>query len=275
MRATKGCQACRTRHTKCIKKKDQSVCTRCQENNQECIFDSKWRFKHVAHVDTASQGVKSRTKLVYNADQPWVSGRRIAKFVLESGDAMDTDVLEAFDSQDDNEHAEGQRDPDQLDMDVRNSSGDNGAPSSVRGSTMNGFVDPPTVMQQIEESSANQASTALESKSGDRPARNTQASICSPSLLFGIEDSNTELVNETLRELDLGLGSSCSFGDLNVGVSPAGALASPRCFTACLSHREVLLMQHFIHKLSPWVSSTLLTPYNPKAKGMSSWTSAT
>ncbi|KAH0343701.1 hypothetical protein KCU83_g8695, partial [Aureobasidium melanogenum] len=251
MRASKGCQACRTRHTKCTKKKDQSVCTRCQENNQECIFDSKWRFKHVAHVDTASQGIRSRTRLAYDADQPWVSSRKIAKFVLENGDAMDIDVLEAFDCQDNDENAD-ERALIEPDMDVYETQIDNFTTSAAQDPSMNGLVNPPTNLQRTEDSFANQASTVLKPDSGDRPSTDLQDSDCPPPLLFEYGDPDTDPVNDSLENLELG-PERCSFEDLNSGISPTRALENPVCFTACLSHREVLLMQHFIHKLSPWL----------------------
>lgn len=272
MRATRGCQACRTRHTKCIKRKDQSICTRCQEDNQECIFDSKWRFKHVAHVDTASQGVRSRTKLVYDANQPWVSGRKIAKFVLESGDAMDIDVLEAFESQNHDGNADEQGALGECDMSILATQVDNGANFSARDSAVDHFVTDPISMQHSEDIFADRASTTLDFESGDRSPKSQV--VCPQPLLFEQVDPSTDAVNDSLENLHPGLNSSCSLENLNSGVSPTGTLAGSRGFTACLSQHEVLLMQYFIQKLSPWVSSALWTPHNHEAKEMSNWMSA-
>lgn len=253
MRAIKGCQACRTRHTKCTKQKDQSICTRCQENNQECIFDSKWRFKHVTHVDTASQGVRSRTKLLYDADQPWVSGRKIAKFVLESGDAMDIDVLEALESQNHDENADERGALGGCDKNISTAQVDNDTNFFARDSAVDHFVTNSISMQHSEDIFADQTSITLDIGSGDRPP-GSQA-VCPKPLLFEQGGPSTDVVNDCPENFDLGLDGSCSLENLNSGVSPTGPLASSQGFTACLSHREVLLMQHFIQKLSPWVSS--------------------
>lgn len=95
MPAVKGCQSCRRRHDKCVVRADQSVCDGCIHGDRQCIFDNKYRFKAVYHVDTISQGCKTRTNLVYDTDQPWVPTRRPLDIVLENG--VDTLSLDTTD----------------------------------------------------------------------------------------------------------------------------------------------------------------------------------
>ncbi|KAF2721433.1 hypothetical protein K431DRAFT_268484 [Polychaeton citri CBS 116435] len=87
MRIGKGCQSCRIRHLKCVINEGQSRCGRCAEADRECNFDGKFRFKQVSHVDTTSQGIRSRTRLTHNEDQDWVTTEQPVSFVLEDGRA--------------------------------------------------------------------------------------------------------------------------------------------------------------------------------------------
>ena len=73
------------------------MCTRCEESGEKCIFESRFRFKRVLHVDTSSQGVRTRTHLTYKHDQRWLPTREAVRFILDDGAGAEygtTDFIE-------------------------------------------------------------------------------------------------------------------------------------------------------------------------------------
>lgn len=94
MRARTGCQACRDRHIKCVRRPDSAKCEKCFETNRECFNNSVHRFKPVKSVSLKNKdGQKSHKTLTHDATQVWVDVPSRVDFVGDGG-YVDDDVDE-------------------------------------------------------------------------------------------------------------------------------------------------------------------------------------
>lgn len=88
MRARTGCQACRDRHIKCVRRAEGDKCEKCFESNRECFNTALHRFKPVKSVlHKDRNGQTSRKTLTHDAMQVWVDVPTSVDFV--SADAQD------------------------------------------------------------------------------------------------------------------------------------------------------------------------------------------
>jgi plastocyanin len=260
-RSSRGCRSCRARHTKCTREDSQSGCIRCQETKQECIFDPAWPFKPVKYVDTASQGVRTRTELVYDPDQPWVSSRNIVKFVPEDGSGHEVDAtaiaqvqsftisspLEQHTFVDSLSSAQQTPvEPEDTSLPVLTGPGPDQAVQSL--SEIVPTEEPSTYQTVINGQDVIQNWNTTES----HPVLSQ-----SPSNFLHFP-SNAGSVNASAGLPILSTGNSRILGTDSLANSPAVGFATSSGLTATtLSHREVRLVQHFVHRLSPWVSNEI------------------
>lgn len=252
MRPGTGCQSCRSRHLKCVVAPNSAICTRCFEAGRTCEFLPRYRFRQVSHVDTASQGLRSRTELQYQSDQPWVETANPVSFVLEDGSGTEYSA-EGFEGM---EVDEGQRVGEDRDAGGILRADDkatlNGAENAMEADdidrfqrTMSGLPEPsgwaPTEVPDIRHHSPGLRSYM------------TPASV--PELtrryVFGV---TTGSVGTPFTPLGQGGGSNAA--------SPATSLPTPGSLPSRLklSRREAFLMHHFINKIAPWVGTALPTP---------------
>ena len=245
MRPGTGCQSCRARHLKCVVPENSTTCSRCSEANRTCEFLPRYRFRQVSHVDTASQGLRSRTELQYQRDQPWVETANPVSFVLEDGSGTEYSA-EGFEGMDVDEERQGGEGVD--------AGGDALADDEA---TLNGGE---IAMEQAEmERFQSHASGLPETSGWDSPAlpsahhhspvpRSYMTPASVPELtrryVFGVTGS----VGTPFTPLGQGAGSNAA--------SPATSLPTPGSMPARLklSRREAFLMHHFINKIAPWVS---------------------
>lgn len=252
MRPGKGCRSCRERHVRCVVVDGQSTCTRCAESNRNCVFEPRFRFRRVSHVETASQGVRSRTTLDYEQAQEWVptqqtrkrderdlarpleSDNALVNFVLEDGSGLeyDADKLDC---------SRPAPDIETLDRDIIDPGGNPLQPDTPSYPTpdLNAFR---TAHHQED---VNQSSVPQQYLQGT----GFHAGLQSPA-------SITEL---TRRHEDPGNGTFLSSNSpVAASYSPAAtsptSLPTPSALTIPrLSKREAFLLLHYIKKIAPWV----------------------
>lgn len=245
MRPGTGCQSCRARHLKCLVPDGASICTRCSEAGRQCEFLPRYRFRRVEHVDTASQGLRSRTELRYRDDQPWVETRGEVSFVMEDGNGVEIGMDEAGRIEDGKaeiggDRMDARRDDDAATMDGIEQSLDEdrlegSGTAGNDGPALNTFDVPPETNQP--HSSPTQ--------------RNYMTPASVPELtrryVFGVTGS----IETPYTPLGTGAASNAA--------SPATSLPTPGSMPTRLklSRREAFLMHHYINKIAPWVSNTL------------------
>lgn len=246
-----------------------AVCTRCKEADRPCVFDSKFRFREVRHVDTASQGVRSRTHLVYENDQLWVPTREAVGFVLEDGAGAEYGTAD-FIEQD--ERVEGDQEarrpsiagpsiPQRTDPALEHS-----APATRRDATHPEETNPAMEIEvsprPIYQSPATVTWRPCFDQHGDTGGQLHDTARPQTRASAVTEDHNSPAsLSELSRRHEGGRRLTWSTGEYgflvgdNIQASPAGnVVRTPgSTVTIDLSHREALLVQHFIQKLAPWV----------------------
>lgn len=260
MRANKGCQSCRIRHVKCVTKPGQSICNRCQESKRKCVFDPLWRFKQVSHVDTASQGIRSRTELRYSQDQPWVPLRKVVAFIPVDGKGSGDETTGILEERPIQVVSDSNR------PDDASTVGEN--PESQAPCAQDSFVEEvDSGISQFQSShNPGQLVRTIPSEQDNLYKQNGQGTWTdgfrvptgpSPSAVEYQPSPSFSVFsqyNGSNRYLDPPTGGSHNFGTASFSSSPASALTSPAGpFAPVLSHRETLLIQYFIQRLSPWV----------------------
>lgn len=259
MRASKGCKSCRTRHTKCVTKEGQSSCTRCQESKRKCIFDPIWRFRQVEHVDTASQGVRSRTDLVYDTAQPWVSTQEIVAFVSEDGIGNEGESIGAVETRHDPANDTIQYEERVIQGQLSsfhtpNIHNTNICPSPSVQSTYPGTNHISNQAHVADDPSPAQAHVSPINGRENWTVRNSQPPICPSPSTFIYQHSPAYSNVSATGYLAPSTRGSHLLGETEYGGSPVVNLASPSGSLALnLTYREVSLMQYFIQRLCPWV----------------------
>lgn len=233
-----------------------------------CVFDPQFRFKEVRHVDTASQGSRSRTHLVYEDDQRWVPTREAVGFILEDGAGAEYGTAD-FIEQDERPRASAEMPrytegasplrtrtpsiPATLSLEDNAEAvvveEDNLAPES-------GVSSRPPARSPADASWQQQSDRYSEVGScrSDAVRPRTRSSVAedytSPASL-----SELSRRHEGGRRLIWGTGEDGSLVGGSTHPSPDVVLSGDFATTAAanLSHREALLMQHFVQKLAPWV----------------------
>lgn len=85
MRARTGCQPCRLRHIKCVRKPEADKCDKCEESRRECFSTSIHRFKPVKTVHSDTVAEQSRPGGVsLDSLQVWVDVPSFIGFVHEN-----------------------------------------------------------------------------------------------------------------------------------------------------------------------------------------------
>lgn len=251
MRPGTGCQSCRARHLKCVLPAPlATTCTRCAETGRACEFRPRYRFRGVDHVDTASQGLRSRTELRYHSDQPWVATAGPVSFVLEdgiggeSGVAADRDDGDERGRQVDGGGEEAGPVDAMVDDEATLNAGENWTEQELMSLVASDGSDEPVAPPALDAS----LHPSYQYTSPPTASFMTPASV--PELtrryVFGVTGS----VATPYTPLDRETGS--------IAASPA-TLPAPGSVPAPLklSRREAFLMQHYIHKIAPWVSACL------------------
>jgi hypothetical protein len=204
------------------------------EADRKCKFLPKYRIQLVSHVDTASQGVRSRTYLLFDDDQEWVK-TNVAGFVLEDGSGAEYDAGDNVDEQrmtDVNGH--------NTHVDLPADFGDLSSPAMPRSAYGQSNVGP-TVINACE------TEWGLPGHTGElnyeAPSFSTPATIGELSRRY--EGGIFEYPTTPITPL---AGSSSN------ATSPAGSLPTPGAHQRPqLSRREAFLLHHFVHKIAPWV----------------------
>lgn len=244
---------------------------RCKEADRQCVFDSKFRFREVRHVDTASQGVRSRTHLVYEDDQLWVPTREAVGFVLEDGAGAEYGTADFIEQ--DERPGQSLAVPLELDSerlvpppraqsvpveplqhethDLRRIESNLPAPETA--------PSPAPATQSPAVISWNQHSDR-HSEAGSRfsdPTRpRTRASAAVDDYTSPASLSELSRRHESGRQLTWATGEHGFLAGDSIHASPVGKVRTPMSTaTLDLSHREALLIQHFIQKLAPWVGA--------------------
>jgi hypothetical protein len=95
MRARTGCQACRERHVKCVKRPEGDKCERCFEYNRDCFNTSFHRFKDVKAVQHKRRDGQTSSQSLKHADgQVWVNVPKTIGFVHMDGRDDDQDAAD-------------------------------------------------------------------------------------------------------------------------------------------------------------------------------------
>lgn len=260
-RTSRGCRSCRARHTRCTRKDGQSICIRCQETKRECIFDAAWCFKPVKHVDTASQGVRTRTELVLDPAQPWVSSRKIVKFVSENGSGHEVDATAIAEDQ---SHITSPSIEQHTFF--RSLSSAQQTPVEPEETSLPVLTDsaPDQAVQSPPEIVPTEGPFTYQTFIDGQDVYQTWNTTESQPVLsqspsnFSRLSPNTGSVNASAGRPILSTRNSRALGTDSLVSSRAVELASSSGLTAtALSHREVRLVQHFVHRLSPWVSNEI------------------
>ena len=244
MRPGKGCESCRERHLKCVITDRQSACTRCAEVGRDCNFSPRFKFRRVSHVDTASQGVRSRTTLEYEDNQTWVSTGKPIGFILEDGSGLEHDATDSYTS-----HIDELGDNGALNAsyeDQNSLSVDDVLPNAIRDG---GSLQQSNTIQQEERGwLANQTP-----RSDIRTARQ-EVDVSSPASIVDLTrryEDNPNLSQGFTSGAQLATGNSPA-------LSPATSLLTPGGLPSLnLSRREAFLVHHFVHKIAPWVGDNV------------------
>jgi hypothetical protein len=262
------------------------VCTRCEEGQRECIFESRFRFKRVQYVDTSSQGVRSRTHLNYEDDQPWVPTRKAVRFIREDGAGAEYGTVDFIER--------GERDsscdevvlpcrprlpeagsmhppialaPVVVPMDTQQADLD-GQSHATGGTATNSMFDTPVTspspsfeplqappeeeqqQQQQQQQQQSEAGTHL----SDIPINPSHISAIVEDYTPPASLADPSRRHESGHRLTWGTGEYGLLLGGDAQESPVEmAQISANITTIELSHREALLMQHFIQKLAPWM----------------------
>lgn len=242
---------------------------RCKEADRQCVFDSKFRFREVRHVDTASQGVRSRTHLVYEDDQLWVPTREAVGFVLEDGAGAEYGTADFIEQEDRPGHeAAGPLEqalessipaPRVPDVPAEQHQHEALEPARAEVNVPAPEADPspaPAILSPAVPSW--QRHSDRHSETGSRFSDTTRPRTRASG---GVEDytspaSLSELSrrHESGRRLTWGTGEYGFLVEDSIQDSPTGLVRAPESTaTIDLSHRESLLIHYFIQKLAPWV----------------------
>lgn len=242
---------------------------RCKEADRQCVFDSKFRFREVRHVDTASQGVRSRTHLVYEDDQLWVPTREAVGFVLEDGAGAEYGTADFIEQEDRPSHdlaAPPAQDAERLIpapisacVTAEQHQHEVPEPGRAEVNVPVPEADPspaPAILSPAVPSWHRHSDRHSEtgSRFSDTTRPRTRAS-------GGVEDytspaSLSELSrrHESGRRLTWETGEYGFLVEDSIQDSPTGLVRAPESTaTIDLSHRESLLIHYFIRKLAPWV----------------------
>lgn len=233
-----------------------------------CVFDSKFRFKEVRHVDTASQGSRSRTHLVYENDQRWVPTREAVGFILEDGAGAEYGTAD-FIKPDERPGAQFEMPWDAEAVSptsfrtptvpATQPQDDGSEPVVVQGA--DSLPEPellsrPPALSPLNASCQQQSDrhSEAESRRSDAVRPRTRSSAVedytSPASL-----SELSRRHEGGRQLMWGTGEDGFLVGESTHANPYVGDPSGSATMAAtnLSHREALLIQHFIQKLAPWV----------------------
>lgn len=255
-----------------------SVCARCKESERTCVFDSKFRFRNVQHVDTASQGVRSRTHLVYDDNQSWVPTKKALGFILEDGagaeygtaDFIERDERsdEAVEICDSHQPETGLLSPPNVQIvHVELQQADLGDQTNLESDTVlseNIIVPtsskdtPPKTAWQLHVSG--QQELEQQQTEADNHLGNT-AGYTTPKLAVSENYKSPASLSELSRRHESGHRLTWGTGEYGflLGDSSQDDTIMEVTQTAAnttaidLSHREALLVQHFIQKLAPWI----------------------
>lgn len=249
MRPGTGCSSCRLRHLKCVVPDGHSTCTRCLESGRRCEFLPRYRFRRVDHVDTASQGLRSRTELQYENDQQWVGTAGPVRFVLEDGLGLEYGATEL--------------EPGKYESELP----DPGDGSRMRQSGPGNRADDETTLNGIEP--------ACEDEDGDEPMAESNAGVSRSLPLEQVSSTNCPSstsaihsymtpasVPELTRRYVFGITGNVTTPFTPPGIGPGSDAASPATSLPTpgsmpvrlkLTRREAFLMQHYIDKIAPWV----------------------
>lgn len=242
---------------------------RCKEGDRQCVFDSKFRFREVRHVDTASQGVRSRTHLVYEDDQLWVPTREAVGFVLEDGAGAEYGTADFIEQ----DERPGQGPAAALELDAEPTipppraqsipaeplQSERRDASLLQSNTIALVAAPsPAPAEQSPHVISWQPHSDRLSEAGSRlsdSARpHTRASASAEDYTSPASLSELSRRHESGRRLTWGTGEHGFLVRDSIQTSLAGHAKTPASSaTIDLSHREALLIQHFIQKLAPWV----------------------
>lgn len=97
MRARTGCQPCRERHIKCVRKTEADRCEKCEESRRECFDTSVYRFKPVRTVHRERKATQSRQRhLACDPAQIWVDVPPSLDFVHAGGHGAVADEDPSF-----------------------------------------------------------------------------------------------------------------------------------------------------------------------------------
>lgn len=263
------------------------MCTRCEEGQRECIFESRFRFKRVQYVDTSSQGVRSRTHLTYDDDQLWVPTREAVNFIIEDGagaeygtaafierDELDTPRDEAVVPQlpeADSTHPAiahapvivpiGMR---QTDLDIQSHVTGRTAAMEISSMLDSPMLHASQVLPPVPPLPSFECGQAPREERQQSEVRTPPSDlITNPSHISAIVEDYTSPASladlsrrhEGGRHLNWGTGENGFLVGSNVYGSPTMEPTQMAANTATtqLSHRESLLMQHFAQKLAPWI----------------------
>jgi len=255
------------------------VCTRCEEGERKCIFESRWRFKNVQYVDTSSQGVRSRTNLIYDDDQSWMPTRKAVGFILEDGAGAEYGTDNFIERDERNDKAVELCEPRLPEADlVRPPTATVVVPIDSRQTNVDGrsystddtpimeindMLDSPTPVPSIGSQQAPQAERQQSEAGTGRSDMAMEDVVKDPTHLSTIVEDYTSPASladlsrrhESGRRLTWGTGEYGFLVGSNAQESPAAEQLQPPTITAPaeLSHREALLMQHFAQKLAPWI----------------------
>lgn len=226
------------------------------------------------YVDTASQGVRSRTNLVYEDDQSWVPTKRALDFILEDGAGAEYGTTDFIERDERRDEAVEICDPHQLEetclvdtprapvmaMESSQANIDVQSFTTEDTSTLNS-----NVFSKSPESSppitSSHAPLAQHTNSRSRDATRNPAHISaivedyiSPNSLSDLSrrhDSGRHLIWGTGENGFLTADSiRHNFATETLTLANKGAI-NPE--PSNLTHREAVLMQHFTQKLAPWM----------------------
>jgi len=246
------------------------VCTRCEEGQRDCIFESRFRFKRVLYVDTSSQGVRSRTHLVYEDDQRWVPTREAVGFILEDGAGAEYGTAD-FIERDERVTRPDSKEPSiapvvaqQPNVNGRRDSANDLPPmdtDSVVGSPQLDSPQPSQPSPPLPRSESRQATQ--EQRQRSEVGTHLSDIAPNPSHISAIVEDYTSPASladlsrrhEGGRCLTWGTGEHGFLVASDAQESPSVEMAQIPVSTATteLSHREALLMQYFAQKLAPWM----------------------
>lgn len=261
---------------RCEVRPESFACVRCEKRGQPCVFDSNPRFRKVQHVDSFSKGRRHRSHLVFDDDQPWMPTCSQIEFVHEEGTDIQCATTETNEcpnsalGETDVAHIAGLTIP-ESERDVATS--EEQPPMLDDATYLAGKCSPPrneglsdslvmTTPSSFHTTRGLQEAEleTVEAVRGEAFSRRRQRSLCptiSGSDVYGSQGEQSDFA--VLR-----LGSPYSDPVLDYPETQVSDANSPNNFVdgaksagkapAILSHKEALLVQHYINRLAPWVS---------------------